>query len=72
MSLRRQNRVDLKTASPAGLTPGHQILFARNQLQPQFDVNFALARRETTDTLVRSFGFDQLPADDVLHDLDAG
>ncbi len=34
------------------------IAFARNQLLPQVDLNLALTRRRTGDSLVRSFGLD--------------
>ena len=43
------NRLDLKSRAAASADADHQVRFARNQLLPQVDVNFALTRRETAE-----------------------
>jgi len=53
-----QNRLDLQSRTVDREDADHQVSFARNQLLPQVDVNFALTRRETSDTFARSFGVD--------------
>ena len=53
------NRLDLKSVRASGADADRQVSFARNQLLPQFDVNFALTRRETADSFARSFGVDR-------------
>jgi outer membrane protein TolC len=53
------NRLDLKSALAGGTDADRQVSFARNQLLPQVDVNFALTRRETADSFARSFGLDR-------------
>jgi outer membrane protein len=53
------NRLDLKSVLASGADADRQASFARNQLLPQFDVNFALTRRETADSFARSFGVDR-------------
>lgn len=52
------NRLDLKSRRDAGEDAEHQIRYARNQLLPQVDVNFALTRRETAPTFRDSFALD--------------
>jgi outer membrane protein TolC len=53
------HRLDLRSASALAADADRQIAFARNQLLPQVDVNFAYTRRETADTFARSFGLDR-------------
>jgi len=53
------NRVDLQGAIAEAADADRAIAFARNQLRPQFDLNLALTRRETADSLPRSFGLDR-------------
>lgn len=53
------NRLDLLGAIAEAADADRAIAFARNQLRPQFDVNLALTRRETADSLSRSFGLDK-------------
>jgi outer membrane protein TolC len=53
------NRVDLQRASSAADEAERTISFTRNQLLPQFDVNLALTRRGTADSLTSSFGLDR-------------
>ena len=52
------NRLDLKSQIAINSEADLQVKVARNQLLPQFDVNLALTRRQTTHTLARSFGLD--------------
>jgi len=54
-----EHRVDLQSLAAFGADAERQLAYARNQLLPQFDVNFALTRRETADTFLRSFGVDR-------------
>jgi outer membrane protein len=54
-----ENRLDLKSLVASSTDADHQVSFARNQLLPQVDVNFAWTRRETSDTFARSFGLDR-------------
>jgi outer membrane protein len=54
-----EHRPDVKSAMASAADAQRQISFARNQLLPQFDVNFAFTRRETADSFVRSFGLDR-------------
>ena len=54
-----ENRLDLKGLIASSTDADHQVSFARNQLLPQVDVNFAWTRRETSDTFARSFGLDR-------------
>jgi len=53
------NRLDLKSLAASGADADHQVRYARNQLLPQVDVNFAFTRRETAETFRRSFGADR-------------
>jgi outer membrane protein len=53
------NRPDLQGAIAEAADADRAIAFARNQLRPQFDLNLALTRRETADSLPRSFGLDR-------------
>jgi outer membrane protein len=53
------NRVDLQRASAAADEAERTISFTKNQLLPQFDVNLALTRRGTADSLTSSFGLDR-------------
>jgi outer membrane protein len=53
------NRLDLQGALAEAADADRAIAFARNQLRPQFDVNLALTRRETAESLGRSFGLDK-------------
>ncbi len=51
-------RLDLQTALASARDADRSIAYSRNQLLPQVDVNLALTRRQTADTLARSFGLD--------------
>jgi outer membrane protein len=53
------NRLDLQGAIAEAADADRAIAYARNQLKPQVDLNLALTRRETADTLPRSFGLDK-------------
>jgi len=53
------NRLDLQSAIAEAADADRAIAFARNQLKPQVDLNLALTRRETAESLPRSFGFDK-------------
>jgi len=52
-------RPDLQTAIASANDADRAISYARNQLKPQVDLNLALTRRETADSLPRSFGLDK-------------
>jgi outer membrane protein TolC len=52
------NRLDLQSRVAASHDADNQIRFAKNQLLPQVDVNFALTRRETSPTFKDSFALD--------------
>lgn len=52
------SRLELKSRAVDRVEADRRVHFARNQLQPQVDVNLALTRRETSDSLARSFGLD--------------
>jgi len=52
------NRLDLQSRAAERVDADQQLRFARNQLLPQVDVNFALTRRETSDTFAGSFKLD--------------
>jgi outer membrane protein TolC len=51
-------RLDLQTAFANMEDAGRAMAFSRNQLRPQFDVNLAMTRRETAESLPDSFGLD--------------
>ena len=53
------HRLDLKSLIAGAADADLQVRFARNQLLPQVDVNFAWTRRETSETFARSFGLDR-------------
>jgi outer membrane protein TolC len=53
------HRLDLKSLIAGATDADLQVSYARNQLLPQVDVNFAWTRRETSDTFARSFGLDR-------------
>jgi outer membrane protein len=53
------HRLDLQSAIAEATDADRAIAFARNQLKPQFDLNLALTRRETAESLPRSFGLDK-------------
>ena len=53
------NRLDLQSSIAEAADADRAIAFARNQLKPQFDLNLALTRRETAESLPRSFGLDK-------------
>src|SRR5262249_4988950 len=53
------NRVALRGAVAEAADADRAIDFARNQLKPQFDLNLALTRRETAESLSKSFGLDK-------------
>lgn len=57
-SIALANRLDLQSRAADRADADRQVRFARNQLLPQVDVNFALTRRETSNSFARSFGFD--------------
>jgi outer membrane protein TolC len=54
-----ENRLDLKNLQARANDATQRLSFARNQLLPQVDVNFALTRRETAPTLSSSFGLNR-------------
>ena len=58
VSIALANRLDVKNRLEENTEADRTLRYARNQLLPQFDVNLALTRRQTTDTLARSFGLD--------------
>jgi outer membrane protein len=58
VALALTGRLDLRSRTAARADAERQAQFARNQLLPQLDVNFALTRRETSNTLAKSFGLD--------------
>jgi outer membrane protein TolC len=58
VSLALSNRLDLKSRAAANADAVDQLRFARNQLLPQVDVNFALTRRRTSSTFGGSFRLD--------------
>ncbi|MFN7917073.1 MAG: TolC family protein [Vicinamibacterales bacterium] len=51
-------RLDLRSRQADVNDAERRIRYSRNQLLPQVDVNLALTRRTTSDTLARSFGLD--------------
>lgn len=53
-----QNRLDLQSRTAEHTDADRQLQFARNQLLPQVDVNFAFTRRETSNSFAKSFGLD--------------
>ena len=53
-----ESRLDYRSVLAAAEDAERAASFARNQLLPQVDVNLALTRRETADTLRTSFGVD--------------
>jgi outer membrane protein len=53
-----QRRLDLQAAVASANDSERSIAYSRNQLLPQVDVNLVLTRRQTADTLARSFGLD--------------
>ena len=53
-----ERRLDLQGVLAFAADAERAASFARNQLLPQVDVNLALTRRETADSLGSSFGFD--------------
>ena len=52
-------RPDLQSVRAAAADADHAISVARNQLLPQVDLNLALTRRETADSLTDSFRFNR-------------
>ena len=54
-----ENRVELREAGDAIGEAERDVEYARHQLLPQVDVNLALTRRESADTLRSAFGFDR-------------
>ncbi len=52
-------RLDLRGRAEAGLDAEGQVSWAKNQLLPQVDVNFALTRRGTSQSFGGSFGLDR-------------
>jgi outer membrane protein len=58
VSLAMTRRLDLQIAVADAADADRTIAFARNQLLPQVDVNFALTRRQTSDSLLRSVGLE--------------
>lgn len=51
-------RLDLESRRADVADGERRIRYARNQMLPQVDVNVALTRRTTSDSLARSFGLD--------------
>jgi outer membrane protein TolC len=58
VSLALERRLDLQVAVADARESERSISYAKNQLLPQVDVNFAFTRRLTSDSLIRSFGVD--------------
>ena len=56
VSVALANRLDLKSRAAAAMEAERRVRYSRNQLLPQVDVNLALTRRTTSDSLVKSFG----------------
>jgi outer membrane protein len=52
-------RPELKSAEDAAVDADRGASYARNQILPQLDLNFALTRRETTDSFASSFRLDR-------------
>jgi outer membrane protein TolC len=52
------NRLDLESRRAQSADADRHVRFTRNQLLPHVDVNLALTRRTTSDSLARSFGLD--------------
>lgn len=59
IELAMQKRLDLRGRAEAGIDAEGQVSWARNQLLPQVDVNFALTRRGTSQSFADSFGLDR-------------
>jgi outer membrane protein len=59
IELAMQKRLDLRGRAEAGIDAEGQVSWARNQLLPQVDVNFALTRRGTSQSFAESFGLDR-------------
>lgn len=59
VALAMQKRLDLRGRAEAGIDAEGQVSWARNQLLPQVDVNFALTRRGTSQSFGDSFGLDR-------------
>lgn len=59
IELALRNRLDLRGRAEAGIDAEGQVSWARNQLLPQVDVNFALTRRGTSQSFTESFGLDR-------------
>lgn len=59
ITLALQKRLDLRGRAEAGIDAEGQVSWARNQLLPQVDVNFALTRRGTSRSFTDSFGLDR-------------
>jgi outer membrane protein TolC len=57
-SLAVTRRLDLQIAVDSAADAVRAVSYARNQLLPQFDVNAALTRRQTSNTFAKSFGLD--------------
>jgi outer membrane protein len=54
-----EKRLDLQGAVESAADADRAASFARNQLLPQVDVNLALTRRQTADSLADSFGLNR-------------
>ncbi len=59
VELALENRLEFRNAEEALADAEGTVSFARNQLLPQVDVNLALTRRETADSLGSAFGVDK-------------
>lgn len=59
VALAMQKRLDLRSRAEAGVDAEGQLSWAKNQLLPQVDVNFALTRRGTSQSFADSFGLDR-------------
>ena len=53
-----EQRLEIRSAEEAIAESDRAASFAKNQMLPQLDVNFALTRREAADSFRTSFGFD--------------
>jgi outer membrane protein TolC len=59
VALALASRMDLVSVTAATADADRAIAFSRNQLRPQFDVNLAMTRRETAESLPDSFGLNR-------------
>jgi outer membrane protein TolC len=58
VALAMDSRLDLKILMDAAADVADSLSYAKNQALPQFDVNLALTRRQTSRSFANSFGLD--------------